>query len=87
MKVQMSSGVTDRQRCSHSESERPLPASISSSIEIAPPVPSMRITCSSFGTRSRIASILASCSSSSTITAFASEFSSTYWHSSGEFVW
>ena len=47
----------------------------------------MRITCSSFGTWSRISSILASCSSSSTITAFASEFSMTYWHSSGEFVW
>ena len=88
MKVQMSSGVTDCQRCSHSESERPEPASISSSIEIAlPPEPSMRITCSSFGTRSRISSILASCSSSSTMTALASEFSMTYWHSSGEFVW
>ena len=47
----------------------------------------MRITCSSFGTRSRISSIFASCSASSTITALASEFSSTYWHSSGEFVW
>ena len=88
MKVQMSSGVTDCQRCSHSESDRSLPASISSSIEIAlPPEPSMRITCSSFGARSRTCSIFASCSSSSTTTAFASEFSSTYWHSSGEFVW
>ena len=68
MKVQMSSGVTDCQRCSHSESDRPLPASISSSIEIAlPPEPSMRITCSSFGARSRTWSIFASCSSSSTI--------------------
>ena len=84
----MSSGVTDCQRCSHSESECPLPASISSSIEIAPPPePSMRITCSSLGTRSRISSILASCSESSTTTAFASEFSITYWHSSGELVW
>ena len=52
-----------------------------------PPEPSMRITCSSFGHWSLTWAILASCSSSSAITALASEFSSTYWHSSGELVW
>ena len=50
-------------------------------------VPSMRITCSSLGSWSRTALTFFICSSSSTITAFASEFSITYWHSSGEFVW
>jgi hypothetical protein len=88
MNVQMSSGVTDCQRCSHSESDSDCPALTSSSMEIAlPPEPSMRITCSSLGTRSRISSIFASCSESSTITALASEFSITYWHSSAELVW
>ena len=49
--------------------------------------PVIRTTCSSCGHRSRISRIFASCSSSSTITAFASECSSTYWHSSAELVW
>ncbi len=88
MNVQMSSGVTERQRCSHSEACRPAPRSISSWAEIASSAsPSIRMTCSSFGTRSRISRTLASCSESSTTTTLASEFSSTYWHSSGEFVW
>jgi len=58
------------------------PDEIASSLE-----PVIRITCSSFGQRSRTRRILSACSSSSTTTALASEFSSTYWHSSGEFVW
>ena len=74
----MSSGVTDFQRSSHSDAERPDPRCVSSSIVIAsPPSPVMRTTCSSFGSRSRTAAILASCSSSSTITTLESEFSRT----------
>ena len=49
--------------------------------------PVIRTTCSSSGSCSRMARIFSSCSSSSTTTTLASEFSSTYWHSSGELVW
>ncbi len=88
MKVQMSSGVTDCQRSSHSEASRPEPRAARSSKEIASSLePVIRITCSSSGSCSRTARIFSICSSSSTMTIFASEFSSTYWHSSGELVW
>ena len=88
MKVQMSSLVTELQRASQSESEPPAPRAARSSIEIASSaVPSIRITCSSLGHCARTWRTFSSCSSSSTMTATASEFSSTYWHSSGEFVW
>ena len=84
----MSSGVTERQRSSHSAASSPAPRSTSSSVEIASSLePVIEITCSSFGQASRTWRIFSSCSSSSTTTALASEFSSTYWHSSGEFVW
>ena len=84
----MSSGVTDCQRASHSEASRPAPRASSSAKEIASSlVPVIRITCSSSGSRSRTLRIFSICSSSSTTTTFASEFSSTYWHSSGELVW
>jgi hypothetical protein len=48
---------------------------------------SMTITCSSCGSRSRTATIFATCSASSQTIARASEFDATQWHSSGEFVW
>ena len=88
MIVQMSSGVTALQRCSHWASSRPSPRCASSLIEIASSaVPSIIRMCFSFGREPRTARTFSSCASSSTITATASEFSSTYWHSSGELVW
>ena len=48
---------------------------------------SIEMICSRVGSWSRTARILPSWLSSSRITAFASEWSSTYWHSSAEFVW
>ncbi len=84
----MSSGVTACQRRSHSAASRPAPREASSSSEIASSLePVIRTTCSSSGSRSRTARIFSICSSSSTMTTFESEFSSTYWHSSGELVW
>ncbi len=88
MKVQMSSRVTALQRASHSEASRVEPRAARSSIEIASSLePVIRTTCSSIGSRSRTARTFSICSSSSTTTTLASEFSSTYWHSSGELVW
>ena len=50
MKVQMSSGVTELQRSSHSAASRPEPRAARSSIEIASSLePVIRTTCSSFG--------------------------------------
>ena len=55
----MSSGSTELQRSSHSAASRARPRSASSSIEIASSLaPVIRITCSSFGQRSRIAADL-----------------------------
>jgi hypothetical protein len=88
MKVQMSAGVTELQRASHSPASRAAPRASRSAIEIASSLaPVMRTTCSSNGNLSRTARIFSSCSSSSTTMTLASEFSSTYWHSSGELVW
>ena len=88
MNVQMSSGVTELQRRSQSASVPPAPRALSSSIEIvSADWPVIRITCSSFGQASRTWRTFSSWASSSTITATESEFSSTYWHSSGELVW
>ena len=88
MKVQMSSLVTELQRASQSASEPPAPRSATSSMEMASSAaPSIRITCLSFGHRSLTWRTFSSWSASSAITATASEFSSTYWHSSGELVW
>ncbi len=88
MKVQTSSGATDFQRASHSAVSRASPRAARSSSEIASSLePVIRTTCSSSGRRSRTARIFSICSSSSTMTTLASEFSSTYWHSSGELVW
>ena len=87
MKVQMSPGVTALHRLSQAAAS-PVPRAARSSSEIASSLePVIRTTCSSFGSWSRTSRIFSSCSSSSTITTLASEFSSTYWHSSGEFVW
>ena len=89
MIVNVSSGLTAAARASSSAASRVRPRARTSSSAIASAVsPAGSITTSvrRFGSRSRTATIFASCTASSQMTATASELPATHSHSSGEFV-